>query len=183
MSLLQVTALVGEPCVGKSRIMSEFMSTRDWTFERYGDSPAVPCHVHRRETDDLIVLGDYREATAQFPGTDRMSMAIQPSVQAFLPKCHGSVLWEGDRLSNGKLFDWLCAHPSIDFVPVFIYVEPSLLAGRRKAERQAQSETFVKGRRTKFENLLAKFGEQGRHFWNNEPRDVEKIIRFMEARV
>lgn len=89
--------LVGAPATGKSTLMAQL--TADC-----GRTP-IPHPFHRELLTppvdpgwSAVELGRRRESC---PGTDALSMAVQPRVLAWLPTArHRLVLGEGDRLAN-----------------------------------------------------------------------------------
>ena len=90
-----------------------------------------------------------------FPGTDRLSMSVQPKAIAAVratpwPVCIG----EGDRLATGSFLDAL-AGASEHFDLVWLDV-PDELAESRRAHRGASSPTpsWLQGRATKVRRLV-----------------------------
>jgi hypothetical protein len=90
---MTVTLLIGEPCVGKSRIARAILGRGEWEFRSV---KYVAHHAGR-----VLLLGVYEDGQ-QFPGTDRLSMACQPHAVAFCKAADRPVVIEGDRLGNGS---------------------------------------------------------------------------------
>lgn len=151
----RITMVVGEPCVGKSSIVRRILDTSNvkWTLG------IRPFRHHTCERLRFTIIGRYDEANHQFPGTDRLSMSVQPIVQRWIeddPLRH-DVLFEGDRLGNLKMATWAMER-GFDFRMVVVTVSPDVLHARREAER-VQPEPFVRGRATKIANMRAALPE------------------------
>jgi hypothetical protein len=140
---MTVTLLIGEPCVGKSRIARAILARGEWEFR--------PVKYVSHHAGRVLLLGVYEDGQ-QFPGTDRLSMACQPHAVAFCKAADRPVVIEGDRLGNGSFIAAL----RLSGVPVrigHVTCSPAILAARRAAERQ-QSDKFIRSRQTKVANLL-----------------------------
>lgn len=175
----KVTMIIGEPAVGKSAIMRLFLDT----FKIKGFARKPFCH-HFSERAHVTVLGRYDEDPneVQFPGTDRLSMSVQPVAQQWIladPLRH-SVLFEGDRLGNLKMAQW-ALDAGLDLVVLQIVTHPDVLAHRRATERH-QREAFVRGRATKIANIVSALpaGVVVTRA-NNEPDDMSAIADWIWA--
>jgi hypothetical protein len=151
---MKVTMIIGEPAVGKSRLMREILDRlAPTTFHK------IPYVVWHQSVDGTIVLGNYSDTTHKYPGTDRMSMACQPKVieQLFRWRNAGikSVIFEGDRLGNDTMIKSL-QHMGVDLEVVCLI---STQLHKRQGERLDQSLAFHRSRRTKIRNMT---GPEGR---------------------
>lgn len=172
----KVTAIIGVPGCGKSRVMQELLGRLG---HRFWNAKWTPYHtLNFKQT---AVLGRYDEPH-KYPGTDRLSMAVQPHALKMIAETDHNVLFEGDRLGNEKMFQSIAALPDIDFLVIHLGVADDVLNGRRDAERADQDEKFWRSRKTKIINIKAACIEAGipiRHFWNNQPRDSQLIASFL----
>lgn len=149
-----VRALGGEPATGKSTVMVEAMKLKAY-WARFKDGLVVG-HVNERER--MVVLGTYSEGES-FPGTDRLSMAVQPAALKYLSGLARAggwiVLFEGDRLFN---LSFLLALVELGQVEATVLVASNLsLESRHAARGDSQRDGFLKGRRTKIARILAGF--------------------------
>jgi uridine kinase len=155
---MKVICLMGEPGTGKTTLMKQLMDTLPgkWTkdFEFW---KLVPFHANRESR--VIVLGKYEEGET-FAGTDRMSMAVQPEAIKFMQyaKEHFKetvIVFEGDRLTNQSFLEFCIDN----FETSIIYLDVDAKEReRRYVERGSnQSEQFIKGRVTKYANLMSNF--------------------------
>lgn len=176
---MRVTMIIGEPAVGKSFIMKRFMKrVGNWIFET---PKYVPHHVHMCNGDVVIVVGRYDDATHEFPGTDRMSMACQQHVVNMILRWKNngvrSVFFEGDRLGNDSMIKSL-QYCGVDLAVVHIVTN----LDRRRA---SQSGSFRMSRRTKIRNMTAPHGRCARtglaiqKFVNDTPDDAAFIEDFL----
>lgn len=134
--------IFGVPGSGKTTLVAEAL--RGAVGERI-EEPVL----HMRYNPSAIQLGADRST---FGGTDALDMAAQPRVTKFL---EGSsflyVLGEGDRLGNLKFFEWARQHFQVTLV--HLDTPPEVAAARRAARGSKQSESWLKGRATKVQNL------------------------------
>lgn len=167
----KVVILVGSPAVGKSSIVRAYLQGR--TSPDLRRHNGIPFHMK----GTTMVLGDYHDESEAYPGTDRMSFSIQPKVQEFMLKAPAALgyLWEGDRLANGKMFDWLQQN-NFDTHLVFITCDGEQMSERRG--KRDQDPTFQKGRDTKVDNLYRAYRHwpQCRRMLNNTPAHQAKIV-------
>lgn len=151
---MRVAALIGEPATGKSTVAKSIISTLGPGFE------ITKGLLKRTVYNNTHVLGLYPEGE-KFGGTDRLSMAVQPYAEIFIKglKACGNdlstVFFEGDRLGNLKFLNFVKEHARLR---VFVLTADEELKKQRHIDRgDTQSETFLKGRKTKIENILKAF--------------------------
>lgn len=151
-----VVAIGGEPATGKTTLILAVLL-------RLGGPGAADVKLgcargHVLLDGRLLVLGNYRLG-GPFGGTDRLSMAVQPDALDLIT-CHVSrgrghrVLFEGDRLYNRKLFFALRARGHTLALFRAVATEAQLSA-RQRARGNKQSQTFLRSRRTKQDNIQA----------------------------
>ncbi len=149
----RLIAIVGIPGTGKTTIMREFMSDRDWVEDKPID--LLDSHV----SGDLRVLGKYEDGQT-FAGTDRLSMAVVPKAIEFLLSCsEGTVIFEGDRLSSIKLLN-AAKDDGWDLKVLHVFVSDEERERRYKERGSNQDEKFINGRKTKVKNIVEEFGPQ-----------------------
>ena len=124
---------------------------------------------------DLYVLGKYEEGEL-FAGTDRLSMAVQPIAQEFVQNCKSNILFEGDRLTNFKFYDFLLTQDAkVEFI--VLTVSDETMKQRYKDRGSDQSDTFLKGRETKIGNILNNFEYMDvTTVYKNETHDDQRVI-------
>lgn len=176
---MRAIAIGGEPATGKSAIMLEVLRL-------IGPGPLFTCGLCRgtlHQQESVAVIGLYDGSG--FPGTDRLSMGVQPDAVRFVRARAASypesaVVFEGDRLFNAKFLGELA---SVAALEVFVVTtEPVLLDMRHALARaDAQSETWLAGRRTKVANIRRAFPHTV--LSNNLPEDVERNARLLAARL
>lgn len=183
--LMRIAALVGEPATGKSTIARALLaSVSPGVAHKEG---VVTCSVHLDER--LVVLGTYGDGE-KFPGTDRLSMSVQPAMERYLTelaRCEPSwrVFFEGDRLANRKFFAHCAA---LGHLRVFCTTAPEAVVTRRHQERgDTQTATFLKGRATKIRNLCTPPEDNSytiRQLGNEDPDEVglnvRTILKYLE---
>lgn len=137
--------IIGEPGVGKSYLVAAL--TDPHAVLKDCAQPFRHRHYHNGVTE----LGGRRE---RFPGTDALSMAVQPEAVAFLkdPTCSDLLLAEGDRLANDAYFTAL--ERAGYRLHLFALIGPRIAARRRLLRGSKQSAAFIKGRQTKVNQLV-----------------------------
>ncbi|MFA7333665.1 MAG: P-loop-containing protein [Kiritimatiellia bacterium] len=148
---MKLAALIGEPASGKSTLALEVIKALP-----PGQTLAhglLRGMLHER----VAVFGSYAPLE-KFPGTDRLSMAVQPHAEDYLRKNSDRdfrVFFEGDRLGNVK---FLTLAKSIAETKIFV-LSASLETKsiRHRARGDSQNETFLKSRATKVKNIIAAF--------------------------
>lgn len=108
--MVKVIAMGGEPATGKTTLMFRLISMADdWQVVK----PQKLLDAMYSKKLNLYILGKYANDGNVFQGTDRLSMAVQPDAEKFFSElwyeegAKTNVIFEGDRLFNGKLLDKL----------------------------------------------------------------------------
>lgn len=173
---MKIIAIGGVPASGKSSIVKEVML-------QLGQGLAtkvqdLDCIVFQERK--FIVLGIYRQGEV-FSGTDRYSMAIQPKAVQFFQVLNDdpnyddwTVLFEGDRLFNGKFLEFITQELQVKYKIVFITASEEVLA-QRHSSRDNQDGTWLKGRVTKVERLKSKYNHSTT-LQNNKAEDVPNCV-------
>lgn len=178
--MLKVTAIGGEPAVGKSYIMKKIIEKqkidKPFTFDMYKLIKGV-------SNDEELVLGVYGNEQDIFPGTDKLSMAVQPEVSQFLRLSSLNtlnhdfkhIMFEGDRLFKGSLFDDIKS--MTDFRLIIIKCDNELKEQRHKQRKDEQNESWLASRKTAVNNIIGSH----RHFikYNNSEKDSDDIVNFI----
>lgn len=146
-----ITAIGGNPGSGKTSLFKAFMKNKEFT-----DYKDKLVSAHYNKANDLYILGRYAEGET-FSGTDRLSMAVQPQLQAWLISNLSNVLFEGDRVFNTSFLEFCSKLPNTQLQIIYLNVELSTLQERYKERNSNQSEKFLQGRDTKYSNILSNF--------------------------
>ena len=144
--------IIGEPGVGKSTLAAALT-------ERYRGAvlECVQPFKHRHYANGVTELGGKRDG---FPGTDALSMAVQPKAIEFLedPTCTPLLLAEGDRLANDGYFKALL-RAGYD-LHIFALIGARVAARRRQLRGSEQDPKWVDSRRTKTLTLMERWGNR-----------------------
>lgn len=167
---MRIFAIGGEPATGKSTlvksILAELEPSHAFSFGR------MKGHVVK--SMNLWILGVYNPDET-FPGTDRLSMSVQPHAVEFLKQLslglspglgvderpasrRPSVLFEGDRLVNGKFLHVCSSMAELQFFVLTTTRGTKDL--RHEIRKDTQSMEFLTGRATKTKNLCAMFNHR-----------------------
>tara|TARA_R110000851_G_scaffold135593_2_gene271068 strand:+ start:363 stop:869 length:507 start_codon:yes stop_codon:yes gene_type:complete len=111
--------------------------------------------LHYEEYDNHIVYGIYNGDT--FDGTDKLSMAVITDALNHLKHNKKDILIEGDRLFNLKFLDSAKVLGYDIKIIICTVSDKSVLLDRFKKRGQMQKESFIKGRMTKINNILARY--------------------------
>jgi len=161
-----LVALGGIPAVGKTTIIKEFFKNHtDWKILKF-----KKLYGHYNKKLNLVILGKYNDEV--FSGTDKLSMAVQPDYEQFIQKKDMSynILFEGDRLFNFKTLQKVQKN-----IKLIVYIVESDLTEQRHAERKDnQTNQFIKGRKTKIENIKNYLNGNYEILINNKKEDIIK---------
>lgn len=141
--------IFGEPGAGKSTLMAYLTRGLDVI------EISKPFAMRHYPDADVTELGPRRRGG--FPGTDGLSMSVQPTVIEWLRNDGPSrVIAEGDRLANGRFFE-ACRDMgySLHLVHLKGESQSEFQRNMRAVERgtEPQDPSWVAGRRSKSYNL------------------------------
>jgi hypothetical protein len=150
--MVKVIAMGGEPATGKTTLMFRLISMADdWEVIK----PQKLLDAMYSKKLNLYILGKYANDGNVFQGTDRLSMAVQPDAVAFFESIeNGNVIFEGDRLFNGKMLDRLSELFPNDFKVLILTVKDSTLDQRHIDRKDDQDDKFKNSRKTKISNIM-----------------------------
>jgi broad-specificity NMP kinase len=139
-------AIGGVPGTGKTTLMRKFLG------DVYLISAQLRKLVQGHILNEVIVLGDYSDTSKTFAGTDTFSMAVQPEAETFFTENKLNVVYEGDRIFNGSMLKHI-QKEDYELLVLIIEADEKLLKERYAARGSDQSEKFINGRRTKYQNI------------------------------
>jgi len=171
--LLYVIGVGGEPATGKSTLMKHVLR---WAgaFEVFNWGLLAGQLYH---DEKLAVLGRYGEDERE--GTDTLSMAVTDDVEDFLnhaarnpfDRPFNTVLYEGDRLWSDRFVNHVQTLPNTRFRGYVLDAPEEDLNKRHDARGDDQDETWLKGRRTKYEGWMDRDFIHVLH--NEDPDDLD----------
>ena len=173
----KIIAVGGSPGTGKTTLFRKYMENK--TFQPV--EPAKLISAMYNTERDLYILGKYEEGEV-FAGTDRLSMAVQPAVQEWIASHNCNILFEGDRIFNQSFLEFAMGLPNTDLQIVFLNVPKQVLEQRYKDRGSDQSEQFLRGRETKYSNLMSNFELMPyiTEFANTNLEEQGKVLAFLE---
>ena len=172
----KVIAVGGVPGTGKTTLFRKFMEDKTWEIvEPKKLLPALYCSEL-----DLYILGKYEDGEI-YAGTDRLSMAVQPVAQEFVEGTTSNILFEGDRLTNSKFYNFLLKLPNTEVKFIILTTFKDILQDRYTSRGSNQSEVFLKGRDTKIENITSNFEYMDTiiEFRNNTMQEQSMILSYL----
>lgn len=173
----KLIAVGGSPGTGKTTLFRKYMEGKDFQ----PVEPAKLVSAMYNTERDLYILGKYAEGET-FAGTDRLSMACQPNIQEWIASHNCNVLFEGDRIFNQSFLEFAMSLPDTDLQIVFLNAPKEVLQQRYQDRGSDQSEQFLKGRETKYSNLLSNFDLMPyiTEFKNTNLDEQGKVLAFLE---
>lgn len=174
----KLIAVGGQPGTGKTTLFRKFMEKYTW--EKVEPKKMLPA-LYCKELD-LYILGKYEDGET-FAGTDRLSMAVQPVATEFVKETTSNILFEGDRIFNQSFLEMAMDLKDVDLQVVYLKVPDATLKQRYADRGSDQSETFLKGRATKYSNLLSNFDLMSyiTEFANTNLEEQAKVLTFLEG--
>jgi len=168
---MRLIAIGGEPGSGKSTLVGGLIA-------ELGESRRIRSGLIRAvvfESLKLAILGVYDDS--RFPGTDRLSMAVQPETIKFLQAMRRSnrddwcILFEGDRLFTAS-FLGQARELGADVRCLILTVSPGEQQRRFRERQSNQPEGFIRGRRTKIANIQKVVEHE---LWSNENPTEQRL--------
>lgn len=168
---VKVIYIAGVPASGKSTLMRRLRGhyLSDGRAFREGKAQGI---VNGAGT--IRMLGVFDGST--FEGTDKLSMTVIDDALAMVRRLRDEagrsvLLIEGDRLFNRRFIGESRA------LLLIIDANEAVLAARHKKRGDNQSPVFLKGRRSKVENYIEKYGAM--RIWNNTNDDAKRILNYL----
>ena len=148
---LKCLAIGGEPATGKTTLMKTIYSEFDNPQTlRFG----LLCG-HYEQKNNLALMGIYAGWTGEsqkFEGTDRLSMAVNKDFLQYMEMKKRNILFEGDRLFS--LNNLRSINHLYHLRVIVLEQDEDTLRKRHVTRQDTQSEKFLKGRKTKIQNIL-----------------------------
>lgn len=174
---MKIVLVAGEPATGKSTLARSVI--KELGFGIPFKIGLVVGTKYRLPTAGYIaVIGIYGPGPG-FWGTDRLSMAVLPSLKDWLERSNSmegedidSVFMEGDRVTSKSFIDYLSEN--YDLSLAVLTASSGTLERRQKERGNLQSEIFLKGRRTKINKIVDSCSAQVFH-----EIETEKIRDFI----
>ncbi len=168
MTIRKVVAVGGVPGCGKSTLLKRLyqrLQARCGPEYTNTDMQLAPLLVgsqfavpNKKILYFMLGVG-YHSDDMKFPGTDMLSMAVQPEAVKFLqrledePMVNASVLFEGDRLFNNSFLTTVEEMVGDRLSVVFLNCSEEVLKARRGGREDTQTPEFHKSRMTKYRNI------------------------------
>jgi hypothetical protein len=153
--MVRVIAMGGEPATGKTTLMFRLISMADdWQVVK----PQKLLDAMYSKKLNLYILGKYVNDGNVFQGTDRLSMAVQPDAEKFFSElwyenANVNVMFEGDRLFNGKLLDKLSEWFPESLKVLVLTASHDIKEQRHVDRKDDQDDKFKNSRATKISNI------------------------------
>jgi len=178
MKTRKIIAVGGSPGTGKTTLFRKFMEDKQWI----ATEPAKLVSASYNTERDLYILGKYEDGET-FAGTDRLSMAVQPNLQEWIQTHNCNILFEGDRVFNQSFLEFAMALPQTDLQIVYLKAPKEILEQRYIDRGSDQSEQFLRGRETKYSNLLSNFELMSyiTEFSNTNLEEQSKVLAFLDS--
>lgn len=176
----KIIAVGGVPGTGKTTLFRKYMEDKQWI----ETSPAKLVTAMYNTQKDLYILGKYDEGET-FAGTDRLSMAVQPPLQEWIASHNCNILFEGDRVFNQSFLEFCMSLPNTELQVVYLKAPKDLLEQRYKDRGSDQSEQFLRGRETKYSNILSNFDLMSyiTEFNNTNLEEQSKVLAHLEKQL
>jgi broad-specificity NMP kinase len=176
----KIIAVGGVPGTGKTTLFRKYMEDKEWV----ETAPAKLVTAMYNKDRDLYILGKYDEGET-FAGTDRLSMAVQPPLQEWIASHNCNILFEGDRVFNQSFLEFCMGLPNTELQVVYLKAPKDLLEQRYKDRGSDQSEQFLRGRETKYSNILSNFDLMSyiTEFNNTNLEEQSEVLAHLEKQL
>jgi hypothetical protein len=153
MNYFNITLIGGEPCSGKSTLVKKII--QEEKINKYFEYDKILKGYYNK---DYVVLGLYEDST--FPGTDRLSMAVQPKFIKYLEDLPNNfrqhIIFEGDRLFKTSMIEYLSSF-SKNFRLVILQCSENTKKNRHISRKDNQSQAWLKSKKTTVDNVKSKY--------------------------
>ena len=179
----KIIGIGGEPATGKTTLMLSLMElTDDWK----KTEPVKLVNSLYSEELNLYILGKYNQEDVEnnyAQGTDKLSMAVQPNAENFISETTSNVIFEGDRLFNGKYMDYISTLPDCKFSFLILKASEEVKKKRHIDRNDSQNEKFLRGRATKYENIIGNLflSEYIKIMQNNDKNQQNSVINYVKT--
>ena len=164
MNCFNITLIGGEPCSGKSTLVKNII--KDKKINKYFEYDKI---LKGYNNDSFIILGLYEDNN--FPGTDRLSMAVQPVFIKFLNNLNSDfnkhIILEGDRLFKTSMIDFLNKFSKI-FRLIILDCSEETKKLRLIKRKDNQTDAWLKSKKTTVNNVKSRYKY---HLLNNEDKN------------
>lgn len=172
MTTTTIIAIGGNPGSGKTSLVKsiifEKLANDSWSHNMKDKEFKLLSYSHN-PNKNLFILGKYDQTTT-FSGTDLLSMAVQPSVKQWITATKKStIIFEGDRLFNDSFLAFLYSLKEVDLHIFYLNVPQDILQLRYSLRGSHQNPSFLKGRITKYNNII-----------NNKSHPYHHLIQIIE---
>lgn len=170
----------GLPATGKTTIVKKFLEGKQL---KRVEPRKLLVAMYDAEYD-LYILGDYSDPNEKFPGLDRLSMAVQPEAIKFLKETQSNILFEGDRLFTASFLEAaveLVDLNKLELKILLLNVNKLLVEERHKNRADTQTEKFLKGRQTKYDNINNSLilMDYITEMTNNNQEELKQIVNWL----
>ena len=170
--MLKVIGIGGAPGTGKTTAMNLIMENLKGHIVPFEYLKLVKGYRYIEEK--TVILGVYNGET--FSGTDKLSMAVVPQAIQFIKffaklRPTWKVIFEGDRLYTKKFFDSIAK--KCDLTLIELYTDEETKQNRYRERKSNQSEKWLKGRKTKLNNVAKDYDVT--RIDNTTIEDLQKI--------
>ena len=173
--MIRVVGIGGEPATGKTQLVEALLGALP-PGRTFACGP-IRGTVHPQSNSSVRVLGIYDGA--QYPGTDRLSMAAGPTLLPCLSqwerRSRGDdvIVFEGQRFFNQKLIQAILGlYPQSRFIR--LCASEAVQAKRRHARGDHKQATFLKAAATQANNAIVAAGAAGERWINETIGDLER---------
>lgn len=177
---MKVIAIGGVPATGKSTLMKALVEDLGGLTEVTQPEKLVYGHAY----DKVFIFGRYDGDNA-FPGTDRMSMAVQPMAKKYIEDRKDedlTVIFEGDRLFNQSFLTFIYETIKPEDLFILILKASKDEVSKRHVDRaDTQDDKFLSGRVTKYANIASDLvlQERMKEVRHQTPEDTKNIIKII----
>lgn len=175
---MKIIAIGGEPATGKTYLIK--------TLRKNESKPKIKSFkllkYEKVIESKIIYLGKYEGN--KFDGTDRLSMGVQPDAVKFFKFAKEryneyTIIFEGDRLFNQTFLKELSSY---QLATIIITAEEKTIQKRHGDREDTQKQTFLKGRKTKLQNIskiipYIKLTNNTKEDMNNNLKILKKLIK------
>jgi len=172
--LHKCVAIGGQPATGKTTLVKNILKKFTYQNFKYG-----LLRGHFIKDKNLVIMGIYNEEI--FCGTDKLSMAVNKDFLKYVKLNKRNILFEGDRLFSLNNIEYIKQYYETNII--LLENDEKTLNHRHQERNDSQSDKFLKGRKTKINNISNHFSEISVYSLKNPDDSIklsDHIMKFFQ---
>ena len=164
------------PATGKSNLINTLYNN----INKNNNFKSGLIRGHHIKEYNLLIVGIYN-TFKKFKGTDLLSMSAHNDFKKLIDLNKYNIIFEGDRLFSNSILEYV--KNTYNLTTIVLTADENILKDRHKDRNDSQTDKFLKGRKTKIENIINNKNIKPLVLKNNNIEDMSSIYDMIVARI